>query len=162
MRIAGNPSPRRPRREQPDDRKVRGASGSFPSTTDGWQSLSTDPATLLQHIHRLDGGDDTPAEEFVNVNVALHEIPVPLAILPALYRAVALIPGVRSLGPQTTDGQTGPAVAFTAEAGWTSEMIFDQQTGRLLGDATYDASGQLHDENSYVVQKIVDSAPPTN
>ena len=147
---------------QPIER-IADASGSFPSTVAGWQALTTDPATLLQNIHRLDGGDNTPAEEFVNVNDALREIPVPLASLQALYRAVALIPGVKLMGPQTDGaGQSGLGVEITAEAGYTSEMIFDQQTGRLLGDATYDASGQLHDENSYVVQKIVDSAPPTN
>ena len=147
---------------QPIER-IADASGGFPSTVAGWQALTTDPATLLQNIHKLDGGPNTPAEEFVNVNDALLEIPVPLASLQALYRAVALIPGVKLMGPQTDGaGQSGLGVEITDEAGYTSEMIFDQQTGRLLGDATYDASGQLHDESSYVTQKIVDSAPPTN
>lgn len=143
--------------------RIADASHGFPSTVAGWQALTTDPATLLQNVHKIDGGNDTPAEEFVNVNDALREIPVPLASLQALYKAVALIPGVRLIGTQTDGaGQSGLGVEITDSVGYTSEMIFDQQTGRLLGDATYAASGQLHDENSYVMQKIVDSAPPAN
>lgn len=139
---------------------LRDASGSFPSTVAGWQALTTNPATLLQNIHRIDGGDNTPAEDFIDINDAL-KVPVPLASLQALYQAVALIPGVKLMGSQTDGaGQSGLGVEITDKAGYTSEMIFDRQTGRLLGDATYDATGQLHDENSYVVQKIVDSAPP--
>ncbi len=135
--------------------------GAFPITVAGWKSLSTDPATLLQKIHQIDGGDNTPAEEFVNISDALKAIPVPVASLQALYQAVALIPGVRVMGSQTdAAGQSGLGVEITSKAGYTSRMIFDQQTGRLLADEQYDPSGTLYQAEEYVAQKIVDSAPP--
>jgi RNA polymerase sigma-70 factor (ECF subfamily) len=133
----------------------------FPTTVAGWQALTTDPKTLLQKIHELDGGDNTPAEEFVNISDALKAIPVPVASLQALYQAVALIPGVRLMGSQTdAAGQSGLGVEITSKAGYTSKMIFDQQTGRLLADEQYDPSGTLYQATEYVAQKIVDSAPP--
>ena len=135
----------------------------FPNTVTGWKSLSTNPTTLLQNVHRIDGGDNTPAEEFVNVSDALKAIPIPVASLQALYQAVALIPGVRLIGSQTdAAGQSGLGVEITSNAGYTSKMIFDQQTGRLLADEQYDPSGTLYQAEEYLTQAIVDAAPPTN
>jgi hypothetical protein len=134
--------------------------GSLSTQTEDWKSLSTDPATLLQQVHQKDGGPDTPAELFTNVADFMHDTDAPPAILAALYQATALIPGVRSLGMQTTpDGQTGPAVAYYTNGKPTHELIFDQQTGRLLAEAYYNDDGSagwrdVHDE------KIVDSIPP--
>ncbi len=141
------------------ENNIRFRAGSLSTQTEDWKSLSTDPATLLQQVHQKDGGPDTPEEWFTNVADFMHDTDAPPAILAALYRATALIPGVRSLGMQTTpDGQTGPAVAFYANGKPTHELIFDQQTGRLLAEAYYnDGSAGWR----YVhVEKIVDSIPP--
>jgi hypothetical protein len=140
----------------------------FPAGPDGlslpihdWKSLSTDPSTLLQQIHQRDGGADTPAELFTNVGDMMRESDVPPAIRAALYKAAALIPGVKLLGTQTDPtGQTGLGVGYPYDGGQIhSELIFDQQTGRLLAEEYYDESGALTSWYSYTQQKIVDSVP---
>jgi hypothetical protein len=132
---------------------------SFP--TNDWKSFSTDPATLLKQVHQRDGGPDTPAEWFTNVADMMRESDVPPAIRAALYQSAALIPGVKLLGTQTDpDGQTGLAVGYPYASGQIhAELIFDQQTGRLLAEEYYDPSGKLTDWYAYKVQKIVDSTP---
>jgi RNA polymerase sigma-70 factor (ECF subfamily) len=132
---------------------------SFP--TNDWQSLSTDPATLLKQIHARDGGPDNPAELFTNVGDYMREADVPPAIRAALYNAAALIPGVKLLGTQTDPtGQAGLGVGYPYDNGQIhSELIFDQQTGRLLAEEYFDQTGRLVDWNAYTSQKIVGSVP---
>ena len=131
---------------------------SFP--TNDWKSLSTDPATLLKQVHQRDGGPDTAAESFTNVADFMRESDVPPAIRAALYQATALIPGVKLLGQQADPvGQTGLGVAYYAGGEPTHELIFDQQTGRLLAEEYFDTSGKLNDWYSYTAQRIVDSVP---
>ncbi|MGH2863372.1 MAG: CU044_5270 family protein [Solirubrobacteraceae bacterium] len=131
---------------------------SFP--TNDWKSLSTDPATLLEQVHERDGGPDTPAEWFTNVADFMRESDVPPAIRAALYQATALIPGVKLLGQQTDPpGQTGLGVAYYADGEPTHELIFDQQSGRLLAEEYFDTTGKITDWSAYTEQKIVDSVP---
>ena len=90
----------------------------------------------------------------------MRDSDVPPVIRAALYRATALIPGVRSLGTRTThDGQTGPAVAFYANGRPTHELIFDRQTGRLLSEIYYDDGSHGPDWYDYIDQKIVNAIP---
>jgi hypothetical protein len=144
---------------------TRVPAGGLSLQTEDWKSLSTDPATLLQQVHQKDGGANTPEEWFTNVADFMHDgTDAPPAIRAALYQATALIPGVRSLGTQTTsDGQTGLAVAFYANGKPTHELIFDQQTGRLLEEAYYNDGGSP-DVVDYPADQttIVDSIPPTS
>jgi hypothetical protein len=134
--------------------------GGLSLPTNDWKTLSTDPVTLLKQVHERDGGPDTPAELLVNVGDFMRESDVPAGIRAALYQATALIPGVRSLGPQTDPtGQTGLGVAFYADGQPTYELIFDQQNGRLLAEEYFDKSGKLSDWSAYTEQKIVDSVP---
>jgi hypothetical protein len=134
--------------------------GGLSLPTNNWKSLSTDPATLLNQVHQLDGGPDTPVEWFTNVADFMRESDVPPALRAALYQATALIPGVKSLGEQTDPtGQTGLGVAFYANGEPTHELIFDQQTGRLLTEEYFNSSGALNDWSAYIEQKIVDSVP---
>jgi RNA polymerase sigma-70 factor (ECF subfamily) len=132
---------------------------SFP--TNDWRSLSTDPQTLLKQIHARDGGPDSSAELFTNVGDYMREADVPPAIRAALYNAAALIPGVKLLGTQTDPtGQTGLGVGYPYDGGQIhSELIFDEQTGRLLAVEYYDQTGKLVDWTSYTSQRIVDSVP---
>jgi hypothetical protein len=142
-------------------RGTRFPAGGLPFPTKDWKSLSTDPATLLKQIHQQDGGPDTPAELFTNIADFMRLSDVPPVIRAALYHATALIAGVRSLGTQTThDGQTGLAVAFYADGQPTHELIFDQQTGRMLGEIYYN-DGSYRGPNwvDYPDQKIVGSVP---
>lgn len=141
---------------------IGGPSSLFPTTVSGWQSLSTDPATLLQQIRNLGApdGPNTPAERFGLVAGALTETPIPPAVRAVLYQAVALIPGVQLMGPQTDPtGQAGLGVGYYENGRLQSELIFDQQTARLLSELNYDTDGTLTYAWSYVEQTIVNSAP---
>ncbi len=141
-------------------RGTRFPAGGLGFPTKDWKSLSTNPATLLKQIHQQDGGPDTPAELFTNVADFMRFSDVPPVIRAALYRATALIAGVRSLGTQTThDGQTGLAVAFYANGKPTHELIFDRQTGRLLGEQYFNNGATSPDWVDYVDQRIVGSVP---
>lgn len=141
---------------------IGGPISYFPTTVAGWQALSSDPATLLGQIHNLDAphAPDTPAEQFTNVSDALSETPIPPATRAVLYRAVALIPGVRLMGTQTDPtGQTGQGVGYYSGGQLLTELIFDRQTARLLGELTYDQSGHLTSAIAYIEQEIVNNAP---
>ncbi|HEX3615678.1 MAG TPA: CU044_5270 family protein [Solirubrobacteraceae bacterium] len=139
----------------------RFAAGGLAFPTSDWKSLSTDPATLLKQVHAADGGPDDAAEWFTNIADYMRESDVPPVIRAALYRAAALIPNVKLLGTQTDPtGQVGPAVGYPYANGQIhSELIFDQQTGRLLAEEYFDPSGALTEWSSYTDQKIVDSLP---
>ena len=128
-------------------------------TTD-WSSYSTDPATLLQQVHKLDGGPDTPGELFTNVGDMLRETNAPPAIRAALYNAAALIPGVKLVGTVTDPlGRSGLGIAFYTNGTPTSELIFDQQTSELLAEETLGADQQPSDWSAYQQQSIVDTLP---
>jgi len=79
------------------------------------QSLPTDPHTLLNMIYAATKGQgQSPDQEaFTTIGDMLREAIAPPDVSAALYRAAALIPGVRVL-PHTTDilGQSGIGVQF--------------------------------------------------
>jgi hypothetical protein len=144
---------------------IGGPGTYFPTTVRGWQALSSDPATLLQQIKQLDapGAPDTPAEQFTAAGDALRQTAIPRATRAVLYQAVALIPGVQLMGPQTDPtGQQGIGVGYYANGVLQAALIFDQQTARLLGELTYDPAGSVTYAASYIQQAVVDSAPSVN
>jgi RNA polymerase sigma-70 factor (ECF subfamily) len=99
-----------------------------------WNSLSTDPQTLLAQLRRQSGGPRGPENDFVNIRDALQETNAPPAIRAALYQAAALIPGVQLLGTvRDHDGRSGLGIAWRSDDG-TFELIFDPQTGELLAE----------------------------
>ena len=132
---------------------------SFP--TNDWRSLSTDPATLLKQIHQLDGGPNVPAEWFTNLADFLRESDTPPAIRAALYRAAALIPGVKLLGAQTDPrGGSGLGLGYYDAAGdLTAELIINQQSARLQAEEYFGAGGKLSSWYVYEPSKIVGSHP---
>lgn len=123
-----------------------------------WHSLSTNPAKLLVQLRKLDGGPRTAREDFVHIGDFLRESDAPPAIRAALYRAAKLIPGVRLLG-QSRDhaGRTGLGVAWFSHGRPRLELIFDRQNARLLGESSFDPSGQSW--TVYLESKIVNSLP---
>jgi hypothetical protein len=134
------------------------ASLVFPTTD--WSSLSTDPATLLQQVHQIDGGADTPDELFANVGDMLRESDAPSAIRAALYNAAALIPGVKLIGSVTDPlGGSGIGIALEQTGKPVSELIFDPQTSELSAEETLGADGQPTGWSAYLRQSIVDSLP---
>ncbi len=74
----------------------------------------------------------------------------------AIYRAASVIPGIQSLGAvHTHDGRRGVGFAYTAQ-GSTSELIFDPQTGQLLGERS---TGDLNYWEDYQPERIVNGLP---
>jgi hypothetical protein len=110
------------------------------------QSLPTSPAALLDRIHAFDNmqaghplrGVQAGAAAFSTISDLVGESIVPPAVGAALYRAVALIPGVRMV-PNAVDalGRHGVGVTLRAGAIWgPTEMIFDRKTLQLIGTFT--------------------------
>ena len=125
-------------------------------TTD-WASLSSDPQTLLQQIDQLyHGNDPSPSEQFSYVADILGLSDAPSDVQANIYRAAALIPGVQSLGTvQDHAGRSGLGLSLATPDG-TSELIFDAQTGELLGRTD---TGQLAGWTVYLDKKVVNALP---
>jgi hypothetical protein len=116
--------------------------------TNDMQALSTDPSTLLREMRKLDGGPRTAAEDFVHIGDFLRGTDARPALRAALYRAAALIPGVRLLGMVPDHvGRRGLGVALTHH-GITNELIFNSVTAALLGEQS---TGKPPGSNSWTV-----------
>jgi len=131
---------------------------SFP--TRNWHALSTRPAKLLVQLRKLDGGPRNAGEDFVHIGDFLRESDTPPAIRAALYRAAALIPGVRLLGAvRDHAGRVGLGVAFFDHRHRTGELIFSRHTAALLGEDDFARSGKLITWTVYLQSKIVHTLP---
>jgi hypothetical protein len=129
--------------------------------TSDWSSLSSDPQTLLQQILNLYHGEDaTPVQEFSYIAEILGQTDAPPDVRANIYRAAALIPGVQSLGTvRDHDGRAGLGLAITTGEGTpnaTDELIFDPQTGELLGET---ATGPYGGWYVYLDTKVVNGLP---
>jgi hypothetical protein len=128
--------------------------------TDTMQSVSTDPNTLLAQMRTIDGGPNTPTEDFVHVGDFLRETDASPAVRAALYRAAALIPGVRLLGTvQDHLGRQGLGVALTSGGNLRSELIFNRQTAALMGEESAGSSPGSSSWAVYLASTVVDSLP---
>jgi hypothetical protein len=99
------------------------------------QSLPTSPHALLKIINAAPLVGPPPDQEaFTTIGDLLRESIAPPRVSAALYRAAALIPGVRVI-PDTRDaiGRPGVAVSF-AFHGVQEEWIFSKTTFQLLGE----------------------------
>jgi hypothetical protein len=64
------------------------------------------------------------------------------------------------MGPQSDPaGQAGLGVGYYEGGKLQDELIFDQQTGRLLSHETYDQSGNLSFWDSYSQHEVVTTLP---
>jgi hypothetical protein len=104
------------------------------------QKLPTNPRTLLNFIyHKIGGarwGNGVAAEEFTTIGDMIRESIVPPKTAAALYRAAALIPGVRFVEHATNAaGRPGIAVSFKGPFDKAaSEWIFDRVTYQFIGE----------------------------
>jgi hypothetical protein len=127
--------------------------------TNNMQALSTDPRVLLRQMRRIDGGPRTPAEDFVHVGDFLRETDASPALRAALYRAAALIPGVRLLGTVKDHlGRAGLGVAFDSH-GARHELIFDRRTAALMGEQDGAVGGLPADWAVYLQSRLVRRLP---
>jgi hypothetical protein len=141
-----------------------------PNNDVDWSNLSSDPQVLLTQMLRFDGGQPTPAEEFTAVGDFLRKTDAPPAVRATIYRAAALIPGVRLLGTvRVHDSRPGLGLAYTSNPQgtstlpggvpppkYTSELIFDPRTGELLGEQQTGADAGWA---VYLREKVVNGLP---
>lgn len=139
--------------------------------------LPTQPEALRKLIEArkipLVDGPPGEAETFTLIGDMLRNTYLPPAFRAALYRVVAELPGVESLGEvEDPVGRTGIGVAFT-KGSVTHELIFDPETSALLGEREVAArrmpelqvpAGTETGSATYLESKLVDSlgrgAPP--
>ncbi len=100
-------------------------------------AFTTDPREVYQRLYAAGG---SPHEVFVEIGDQLRNRPTPAPLRAALYRALALVPGIRLVGAITDSiGRHGEAVAFT-DHGVTDELIFDPKTATMLEERTIAAA----------------------
>jgi hypothetical protein len=110
-------------------------------------------------MRQIDGGPRTPAEDFVHIGDFLRETDAPPAIRAAIYRAAALIPGIRLLGwVRNYSGQFGLGIAYSHN-GLTSKLIFNHRTGELLGEQVTDRRGRFSSWAAYLGERVVNRLP---
>jgi hypothetical protein len=82
-----------------------------------------------------DRGQSPDGEVFVEIADALREAPQPPRLRAALYRALALVPGVQFLGNvHDRLGRAAVGVAFTEHTGLRQELLFDPETAEILNE----------------------------
>jgi RNA polymerase sigma-70 factor (ECF subfamily) len=114
------------------------------------------------------GGSASQDENnFVRITDILRMGLIPADLRAALYKALALIPGVTAGEQANFDGKVGIAIGRTEplRAGQRAEMIIDPATGLVIGERTimtYAAFGFGSNEvvgHTAIDYRIVDSAP---
>ena len=127
--------------------KLNDGAGSSCPNRGGWgdptyrflQSLPTDPRTLLNMIYAATkGAGQSPGQEaFTTIGDMLREAVAPPDISAALYRAAALIPGVRVV-PHVTDilGRSGIGVQF-------ARKVIQSPAPGVPYRETYDPNGPI-------------------
>jgi hypothetical protein len=124
-----------------------------------WSDLSSDPHVLLQQITPSDDASRRPYDEFDAIANLLRFTDAPPAVRATLYQAAALIPGVQYLGAvRDHDGRPGLGVEWKGDIDGpgTYELIFDPQTGLMIGEQE---TGTLAGWAVYPRQEVVDRLP---
>lgn len=131
-------------------------------------SLPRDPAQLLGRI-RHDAGDSGPSrdgEALVTISDVLRSGVVPADLRAALFRTAQLVPGVRVVDTATTlDGRAGVAVGRDEGHSYRQDIIFDPQTGQVVGgrEVALEAFGDMPAGTVYdftaVRTDVVSTAP---
>jgi hypothetical protein len=143
--------------------------GSTSLTMAEFLSLPTDPAQLAARIAAGASRNSHPLayQELDLTAEALRNAPVPPALGAALYQALALLPGIETLGERTDAlGRRGQAVGAADASGIRMELIIDPATGMLLADREVATRaipglgaepGDVIHEYTYVARGVVDS-----
>ncbi|XKH55135.1 CU044_5270 family protein (plasmid) [Citricoccus nitrophenolicus] len=113
-------------------------------TDDYLASLPRDPRQLLEVIRDHTRGQGTSPDGQVLVYVAdlmrTHRVPADLRA--ALYRAVALVPGVDVAAAEASiNGRQGVAIGHEETNGVRTDLIVDPDTGLLIGERSVATDG---------------------
>jgi len=151
-------------------RVVRAADGGFEQADElGGEiadvPLPETPEQTLTFLHELPYGDGTDDGALAYAAQLLRDGTMPASQRSVLYRALALLPGIRITdGNAVLDGRTGIAFSLDADPG-TREIIVDPTTGLFIGERTLSAAAigavPAGTEQSYtaVSTTVVDTAP---
>jgi hypothetical protein len=102
--------------------------------------LPTTPAAMLTYLRNSPGGKNSAdARTFGAAGDLIREAYLPPAQRAAVYRALALIPGLQFIdGAADAAGRKGVAVAFTDTGrGVRKELLFDPASFRYLGEREF-------------------------
>lgn len=109
--------------------------GNIALTREQLLATSPNPHTLYRELYAHNNGNGT-AEVFTEIADTLRGYPAPARLRAALYRTLALVPGIRFIGPERdSTGRRGLAVGFVQQ-GIESELIFDPKTSDMLQERT--------------------------
>lgn len=102
-------------------------------------ALPADPTRLAdlvaKGVRRCKCGQSFEQEQFVVVGDFLRAPAVPARLRAAFFKVAAQLPGIATIGPATdAAGRTGVAIARLEPYGQRNELIFDPETGDLLGE----------------------------
>jgi hypothetical protein len=108
-------------------------------------TFTTNPRKLYRRLYaafhrRSYAAGGSAHEVFVEIGDQLRNRPTPAPQRAALYRALALVPGIKLVGAITDSiGRHGEAVAYT-DHGVEDELIFDPKTATMLEERTIAAA----------------------
>lgn len=121
--------------------------GDHPMSYRELLALPTDPEALRSHIRDAagDSGSSPDAQTFTLIADTLRHNPVPARLRAALYRAMALVPGVVFRGDiQDRLGRAGLGVSYDDEDARRQLLIFDPDSSAVLEErVTHVRSGEL-------------------
>lgn len=130
----------------------------------GLYALPTDPAELERVLrHGGEGkGVDPDSELWSVIGELQRETPASPALRAALWTVASRIPGVKVVGTVTDSaGRTGTAVERDeTDIGWhRMRFVIDPDTGDLLEEVSYDATGTVIGRLTILSQGPADAAP---
>jgi hypothetical protein len=103
--------------------------GNIELTRQALLNFTTDPQKLYRSLY---AAGHSPYEVFVEIGDELRNRPAPAPLRAALYRTLALVPGIRLVGPtRDSVGRRGVAVGFT-QYGLLNELVVDPKTATML------------------------------
>jgi hypothetical protein len=103
--------------------------GNIELTRQALLNFTTNPQKLYRSLY---AAGHSPSEVFVEIGDELRNRPAPAPLRAALFRTLALVPGIRLVGPtRDSVGRRGVAVGFT-QYGLQDELVFDPKTATLL------------------------------
>jgi hypothetical protein len=124
--------------------------GGSPRTERALDDLPRDPVALRDRFYAeyIGGSSSIDEDVWVRVTDLLRTGEVPADLRAALYRTLALIPGVTMVEDEATlDGRTGVALGYTEPARGSitrEEIIIDSATGLLIGERRVTLVDQAH------------------
>lgn len=125
------------------DAVLRAKGGAFydsPPRDYGMDEMPRDPSSLRDHFydHFVGGSASIDEDVWVRMTDLLRTGEVPADLRAALYKAIALIPGVQLIDDHAAlDGRTGVALGRVEPTrGTRPEIIIDPRTGLLIGERT--------------------------